>query len=165
MPHLLAVCGSLQRTSANLELLHALRACAPDGTDVEVFADLADVPPFNPDREDDPSPVLASWRAAVAGADAVVVATPEYAHGYPGVLKNALDWLVGGGDLYEKPVAVLNAARIASRGVVARDTLAEVLRTQGADVRHVATVVLDAEAGTYPERDLVAVLAVLDALT
>jgi chromate reductase, NAD(P)H dehydrogenase (quinone) len=64
----------------------------------------------------------------------LLIATPEYAHGLPGVLKNALDWVVGTGELYGKPVAILSAAPDAARAVHARADLERTLRAQGADV-------------------------------
>ncbi len=84
-----------------------------------------------------------AWRAAVTRADALVIATPEYAGGMPGVLKNALDWLVGTGELYDKPVALLSAAPSPERGANARRWLDEVVGYQGGHVMTSFTVTKD----------------------
>ena len=73
-------------------------------------------------------------RAQFAGAGIVLIATPEYAGGMPGSLKNALDWLVGSGELYEKSVVVVSAAPHAERGAHARQWVEDVVRMQGARV-------------------------------
>jgi NAD(P)H-dependent FMN reductase len=91
---------------------------------------MADIPAFSPDRDvEPPPPPVVTWRAALATADGVVFSTPEYAHGIPGALKNALDWVVGSGELYNKPVALLNPS---PESAFAHPQLAEVLRTMGA---------------------------------
>lgn len=108
---ILAVSGSLRAASTNTSLLRAAAALAPAGTTVELWGGLGDVPPFDPDRDVEPAPAaVADLRRALSAADAVLVSTPEYAHGVPGSLKNALDWLVGSGELMGKPFALLNAS-------------------------------------------------------
>ncbi len=86
-------------------------------------------------------------RSSIRAADAVIVSTPEYAHGLPGTLKNALDWLVGGMELTDKPVALLNAS---ARSVYAQAALREILVTMGARFVDPActTVALLAESRT-----------------
>lgn len=133
MLRVLGVSGSLQAGSTNTALLRVARERADDGVDVALYERLAAIPPFSPDIEPAPA-VVAEWRALVSSADAVLFATPEYAHGLPGVLKNALDWLVGSGDLYEKRVAILSAEPHAARAVHARADLERTLRAQGAEV-------------------------------
>ena len=87
------MCGSLQRRSANRAVLEVARAHAEAcGSAVHEYEHLAEVPAFNVDA---PDAVVADWRRRVAGADAVLIAAPEYAGGVAGVVKNALDWLVG----------------------------------------------------------------------
>lgn len=78
-------------------------------------------------------------REQIAAADAVVISSPEYAHGVPGALKNALDWLVSGVEIYGKPVALLNAS---PRSLFAQAQLAEILRTMGAELLDGTTVSL-----------------------
>ena len=107
---ILAVSGSLSGSSSNTALLQLLQQAAAKPAEVVLYGSLDDIPNFSPDRDHPTPPAVAAWRAAVSGADAVLIATPEYAGGMPGVLKNALDWLVGSGELYGKLAVVLSAA-------------------------------------------------------
>jgi NAD(P)H-dependent FMN reductase len=109
----------------------ATRAAAHEGN-VDDFGGLATIPAFNPEHDDPaPAPVTA-WRARLAAADAVLIATPEYAGSLPGALKNALDWIVGSAELYTKPVAVVSAGP--GGGALARTDLVRTLTWQGAHV-------------------------------
>jgi chromate reductase, NAD(P)H dehydrogenase (quinone) len=136
VPHearLLTVCGSLQDRSANRAALEAASAVAvAAGATVDDFDRLADVPAFDADRAGAPLEVVDDWRRRVAAADVVLVAAPEYAGAVAGAVKNAFDWLVGGGELYRKPVAVLSAGT--SGGLHARRMMAQTLTWQGAYV-------------------------------
>jgi NAD(P)H-dependent FMN reductase len=134
--HVVAISGSLKQSSSNSALVGALAERAPDL--VVPWSGLGALPHFTPD--DDGGAPVKSLRRAVADADAVLLATPEYAGGMPGVLKNALDWLVGTGELYEKPVVVLSAAPSPERGGNARAWVEQVLGYQGAHVRASFTV-------------------------
>ncbi len=108
--HLATICGSLQASSSNEALLRAATALAPVGMTLVAAPSIGDVPHYNPDFDVEPAPAaVAAFRAVVTAADAVVIATPEYAHEMPGVLKNALDWLVGSGEFVDKPVAIMSA--------------------------------------------------------
>jgi len=137
---LLTVSGSLRAVSANGAVLDAVARLAPAGVRVIRFAGLADLPAFNPDLDGEgaalPEPVDA-WRRAVATADALMICSPEYAHGVPGALKNALDWLVSGPDVPGLPVAVVNAT---TRAGIAHASLIETLRTMSASVVEAASV-------------------------
>lgn len=112
----LALAGSLRRDSCNLRLLDAAAACAPAGMTIDVYRDLAVIPLFNEDLEHAGGPALEAvrrLRAAVAGADGLLIATPEYNQSMPGVLKNVVDWLSRAAPdevLAGKPVAVLGAS-------------------------------------------------------
>lgn len=91
---------------------------------------MAELPLFNPDVDVDPAPVpVRALRDRIAEAGALIVSSPEYAHGVPGAFKNALDWLVSGVEIYGKPVALLNPS---PRSLFAHPQLAETLRTMGA---------------------------------
>ena len=143
MRRLLTVSGSLRAGSSNAALLSAAARLAPAGVTVSAYADLAALPAFSPDLEEGSQPLPASvvdWRAAIAGADAVLISSPEYAHGIPGSLKNALHWVVGGSEIVDKPVGVLSASA-ASR--FAHPQLIEVLKTMSASIVPEATVVID----------------------
>jgi NAD(P)H-dependent FMN reductase len=107
----LAVAGSLRAASSSAELLRALAQLAPAGVEIEIYDRLGEIPIFSPDLDVEPAPPsVADFRARLRAADAVVLCTPEYAFGMPGLLKNALDWLVSSGETYEKPVAALSCA-------------------------------------------------------
>jgi NAD(P)H-dependent FMN reductase len=160
--HVVALCGSLQATSGNTRLLQAVAAAAGDGVDVDVWDGLADVPPFRPDATDEGGPVVADLRQRLAAADLVLVATPEYAGGMPGTLKNALDWIVGSGELYGRAAVIISAAPTEGRGAGARRWTEETLRMQGADVRASFSVALPRDGA--PEALEAGVTAVVDAL-
>ena len=130
----LAISGSLRSQSINTSLLQALRLLAPSALDIVIYQDLAQIPPFNPDLEMAGGfYAVNKFRNALTESAMILVSTPEYAHGIPGVLKNALDWIVGTGELSDKPVVLVNAS---SRGVFAQAALREVLTTMNARVLH-----------------------------
>ena len=127
----LAICGSLQENSSNLALLRWAIANPPPGMHIELYDGLRYLPHFNPDLERDGSPsTVARLRRAVGGADALLIAMPEYGHRLPGSLKNAIDWLIGTGELEGKLVAITSAVAGPLRGrlglAALRDTLGAV---------------------------------------
>lgn len=126
---ILAISGSLRRVSSNTALLLAAAALAPPGVEVELYGGLGDLPHFNPDLENDEPPAVTELRRRVRAADGLLISSPEYAHGVPGVMKNALDWLVGGSEFPGKPVALLNAS---PRATHAQASLTETIRTMSA---------------------------------
>ncbi|HEY2515362.1 MAG TPA: NAD(P)H-dependent oxidoreductase [Polyangiaceae bacterium] len=114
---ILGVCGSLQAHSTNLDLLRAAAASAPAGVDVVLFDGLRDLPLFNPDLGDGSvPPAVEAWRKALRDSQAVLIATPEYGFSLPGALKNAIDWVIGTGELERKPVAITAAVNYPGRG-------------------------------------------------
>jgi chromate reductase len=107
------IVGSLRRQSWNRKLLEAAAALAPAATEVRISTAFADVPLFNEDLVGNEPEAVLRLRAEVADADALMIATPEYNGGAPGVLKNALDWLsmpLGGSVLEGKPVALMGTS-------------------------------------------------------
>ena len=143
MAQLLTVSGSLRTGSSNSTLLEAAARVAPDGVVVTPYTGLAALPAFSPDIEESGSmtpAAVAHWRAALAGADAVLFSSPEYAHGIPGVFKNALDWVVGSGELVEKRVGLLSPSAMSQ---FAHPQIVEVLRTMSAALVPRATLVID----------------------
>jgi NAD(P)H-dependent FMN reductase len=109
--HVLAISGSLRSASTNTAVLRTATAVAPRGVLVQLCDDVARLPHFSPDADDGAlPPVVTSFRAAVAGADALLFCTPEYAGALPGSFKNALDWCVGCVGIQGKPVAWINAS-------------------------------------------------------
>ena len=135
----LGLCGSLRAASINRAVLRAAVSVAPAGVRVELYPSLADLPLFNPDLDSGALAPVAQLRARIAAADAVLIASPEYAHGVSGVIKNALDWLVADDTWVNKPVAVLNAA---PRSQHAHAALCETLRTMSARVIESACIAL-----------------------
>ncbi|HJQ42227.1 MAG TPA: NAD(P)H-dependent oxidoreductase [Jatrophihabitantaceae bacterium] len=128
MTRILLVSGSTRAASSNTALLRTAAASAPDGVNTELYPGLASLPHFNPDDDHEPLPAsVAVLRAEVAASDAVLFCTPEYAGMLPGSMKNLLDWLVGGTEISDKPVAWVNAAADSRRGTGAQATLATVL--------------------------------------
>jgi NAD(P)H-dependent FMN reductase len=134
----LAISGSLRARSSNGTLLRALPLVAPPGVGFTFAESLDSLPFFNPDLEEAglPPPV-ARWRGEIRDHAALVICSPEYAHGVPGVLKNALDWLVGGTEISDKPVAVIQTSLPST---TAHASLVETLRVMGAIVVPEASV-------------------------
>ncbi|BCK69777.1 hypothetical protein Srufu_037300 [Streptomyces libani subsp. rufus] len=131
---LLALSGSLRARSSNGAVL---RSALTFWDGPATTADIGALPHFNPDLdgEDATPPVpVAALRTAAATADALLVVSPEYAHGVPGVLKNALDWLVSSGECVGKPVAVITASPFPTGGDHANAQLREVLRMMSGEV-------------------------------
>ncbi len=134
---ILAISGSLRRDSHNTRLLTGTRGLLPDGVELELFDQLGAIPPFSEDDEQTAPPAVAALKAAIAGADAVLVATPEYNASIPGQLKNALDWVsrpVATTPLRGKPAAVVGASTSLFGAVWAQAELRKVLSTIGARV-------------------------------
>jgi NAD(P)H-dependent FMN reductase len=135
--NLLTVCGSLRAGSASAEALAAAALLAA-GWEVRARRPLDELPFFHPDLEAAAPPEAAlAWRREIAWSQAILVSTPEYAHGVPGVLKNALDWLVGGVEIVGKPVGIFNATPPAT---YAGASLRETLRVMGAVVVEPASI-------------------------
>jgi NAD(P)H-dependent FMN reductase len=133
----LAISGSLRATSINSAFCRVAARLAPPAFQISVFADLGSLPLFNPDLESSPPLCVTSFRAAVRRSSALIIASPEYAHGISGVLKNALDWLVSFEGTVYKPVAVINTS---PRARHAYEALQEVLSTMSATCVREASV-------------------------
>lgn len=124
---LLLVSGSTRSASTNTAALRTAALVAPKGVTAVLFEGLADLPAFNPDDDAQrPHPAVRHLREQIAAAHAVVFSTPEYAGALPGSFKNLIDWTVGSGELYRKPVACINVAA-PGRGETAYAELARVL--------------------------------------
>jgi chromate reductase len=111
--NVLAIAGSLRKGSYNRALIRAAQKQAPAGMAITIH-DLDDIPLYNADVEaaGDP-PGVAAFKQAIAGADGVLIATPEYNHGVPGVMKNAIDWAsrpARAAPLNTKPVGLIGAS-------------------------------------------------------
>lgn len=159
--NILALSGSLRAASINSALLRAAARLAPPGMTVTVFDGLADLPLFNPDLESDPPAAVTHFRSRVAAADALLVASPEYAHGVTGPMKNALDWLVSFEPFAGKPLAVLNASPRAHHADAA---LREILRTMAAVIVEPASVTIPLVGAGLDEAGMMSSAAVTDQL-
>ena len=106
---ILGLSGSLRAASSNTAVLQGMLTLDLPNLEFELFSQLSELSHFNPDLdvEPEPSPVQ-NFRSELRRVQAVVISTPAYAHSLPGPLKNAIDWIVRSGELYEKPVAIVN---------------------------------------------------------
>lgn len=129
MTRILGISGSLRAASLNSLLLRAAARAAPVGVSVELYEAIGTLPLFNADLDATAVPAVAALRFALNAADAVLIASPEYAHGVSGVMKNALDWMVANETFVGKPVALLNAS---PRATLAQAALRETLVTMSA---------------------------------
>ena len=135
---ILGISGSLRRGSYNTSLLGAAASLLPDNVEFEVWGRLKEVPPYDEDDDTEEAPAaVAAFREAIAGADAVLFATPEYNSSVPGQLKNAIDWAsrpLATNPLRNKPVAVVGASTGAFGAVWSQAELRKVLAATGARV-------------------------------
>jgi chromate reductase len=134
----LAISGSLRSGSYNTTLLRAAAEVAPEDVEVVLYDGLKAIPPYDEEDDVDIAPAaVADFREALAEADAIVFATPEYNGSIPGVLKNALDWAsrpFATNALRNKPVTVVGASTGGFGAVWAQADLRRVLKTIGARV-------------------------------
>jgi len=128
---ILCISGSLRASSYNTAALHAIKLLTPDYIEIVIFKGISELPHFNPDIENDPVASISELQCAIYNADGLIIASPEYAHGIPGCLKNALDWLVGSEAFPFLPVALINTS---PRAHHAQDALREVLLTMSANL-------------------------------
>ena len=131
------VSGSTRSGSTNTAALRTIAELAPPTVKASLYEGLTDLPAFVPDA--DGGPLVEDLRRQLAEADAVLICSPEYAGTLPGSLKNLIDWTVGSGELYRKPVAFINVAA-AGRGSGADATLRTVLGYVDADIIEAACV-------------------------
>jgi chromate reductase len=134
---ILAISGSLRLASINSALLRAAARLSPPNVEVRLFRTVGELPLFNPDLEPRMPPQVSALHAEVAASDALLIASPEYAHGVTGTIKNALDWLVSFEPFIHKPVAVLNAS---PRAHHADESLRETLKTMSAVIVEEASI-------------------------
>ena len=139
MIKILAISGSLRQVSSNTALLKAAIALSPPNIEIKLYSGLNDLPHFNPDLELIEPPSVNDLRAQIKWADGLLISSPEYAHGVPGVLKNALDWLVSGEEFVGKAIALINAS---PRATHAQAALAEIMTTMSGKIVPEASITL-----------------------
>jgi chromate reductase len=160
---ILGIAGSLRAGSHNMQLLRLAAEELPEGVDLVVFDGLAEIPAFDQDLEDLAPDAVDALKAAIAEADGILVATPEYNGSIPGALKNAFDWVsrpIAESPIRTKPIAVIGASTSAFGAVWAQRELKKVLGVMGARVLDVELPVAKAERRlTEPDLELRAGLA------
>ncbi len=145
---ILGIAGSLRAGSHNTQLLRLAAEELPEGVELVVFDGLAEIPAFDQDLEDLAPDAVDGLKAAIAEADAILIATPEYNGSIPGALKNALDWVsrpIAESPIRRKPVAVIGASTSAFGAVWAQRELKKVLGVMGARVLDVELAVAKAD--------------------
>ena len=136
MGTIIGLCGSLRRASFNLMLLHAAVEAAPPGTSIEIES-IRDIPLYDGDVEAQGTPpAVQRLKDRIAGADGVLIVTPEYNNSMPGVLKNAIDWLSRpasdiGRVFRGRPVALMGATPGPGGTALSQAAWLPVLRTLG----------------------------------
>jgi len=135
---LLALSGSLRRGSYNTAAIEVLKELSPDYIDF-VIGSIKDLPLFNPDMEDLHIPALVELKSNIAQASGLIIASPEYAHGISGPMKNTLDWLVSGVEFPYKPIMLINTS---PRAFHALEALKEVLTTMSGNIIESACVAI-----------------------
>jgi NAD(P)H-dependent FMN reductase len=135
---------------------------------VSIYGELATLPPFNSDLDNRAPASVTRFRAQLQACDAVLISSPEYAHGVPGVLKNALDWVVGSGELIDKPIALINAS---GRATYAWASLRETLTVMSARVIVAASITVPLDGRNLDSNGIVgdatlsaALISAIDAL-
>jgi len=137
---IVAISGSLRAGSSNHAILNFLKSLTPPTIDYVIYDGLASLPHFDPGLDgDDPPEKVTELRELLAGADGIIICTPEYAYGVPGSLKNALDWTVSSGSLVDKPLALITAS---TGGENAHRALLLILGALSANVLENATLLI-----------------------
>lgn len=158
---LLALCGSLRRASLNAMLLRATQRLAPANIQITLYPSLGDLPLFNPDIADTENAAVIRLRDVIMRNDGLIIASPEYARGVSGVMKNALDWMVGNESFIDKPVMLLNAS---PRAHHAFDALRLTLQTMSANVIDEAQVAVQIMGTKLNEDGIVNDLSIAESL-
>jgi chromate reductase, NAD(P)H dehydrogenase (quinone) len=138
---LLAISGSLRAASHNTAVLVAAKRLAPDGIAIDLFDGIGELPFFNSDLETPERlpETVSMFRQIVGATDGLLISSPEYARGVSGVMKNALDWLVGSSEFPGKSVALINTSPRATHALAA---LTLTLETMSANVVRDASITL-----------------------
>jgi len=159
---IVAISGSLRAGSHNTAVLRAICRLAPSDVSIEFFDGIGQLPFFNSDLEATALPKeVDSFRRTIGEADGLLISSPEYARGVSGVMKNALDWLVGSHEFPGKPVALINTSPRASHALAA---LTLTLETMSANMIAAASVTLPLIGTDHDSASIVANPEFADAL-
>ncbi|WP_054026027.1 NADPH-dependent FMN reductase [Bacillus sp. FJAT-28004] len=140
---ILAISGSLRQSSSNTSLMNAIIGLAPENIKFTIYGELGDLPHFNPDIDIEEGPVpVKGLRTLLNEVDGVLICTPEYGNGVPGVLKNALDWLVSTTAFMNKPTAVISASPTPMGGDKAHASLLLTLKMINAEIVEGGTLII-----------------------
>lgn len=133
--NIVALVGSIREESYNLALVKSMQERYQGKMNITI-ANIAELPHFNQDKEEDPGEVVQSFKKLIAESDAVIIATPEYNWSIPGVLKNALDWLSRVDKVMVKKPAMIVGASIGQVGTLrAQLHLRQMLASPGIQAR------------------------------
>jgi chromate reductase len=148
---ILAISGSLRAASLNSALLRAMARLANDDVQINIYEGIGDLPLFNPDIEASDPAAVAAFRGQIISADALLIASPEYAHGITGVMKNALDWMVSCEAFVHKPVAIINAS---PRATFADAALREIVTMMSAEIIEEASITVPIIGAGFDEEGI-----------
>jgi len=123
---ILAISGSTRQNSTNHRLIKAIAEISKDFFELQLYNNISSLPHFNPDNDNEQvDKEVINFRQMLNEADGIIICTPEYAHGVPGTLKNAIDWTVGTNEFYHKPTMLITASTDGEKG---HEALLETLR-------------------------------------
>jgi chromate reductase, NAD(P)H dehydrogenase (quinone) len=126
---------------------------APDRIELSIYNGMGELPHFNPELDDELAiAAVRDWRTQIQSADGVLFCTPEYAHGIPGSLKNALDWIVSSGEFMHKPTAVISASPSPDGGAKANASLLQTLRVMMAEIADGSMLCIPAVYSKFNDR-------------
>jgi NAD(P)H-dependent FMN reductase len=130
----LAISGSTRQNSSNHRLINAITELFADRIEITIFEGLSQLPHFNPDQNNENvSTLVTDFRNMIRNAAAIIICTPEYAHGIPGSLKNAIDWTVSSGEFSHKPTVLITASTDGKFGHYALLETLQVLEAKNVD--------------------------------
>jgi chromate reductase len=108
---IVAICGSTRQNSINHSLIQAITAIGTEDLQISLYDGIGSLPQFNPDDDvEDVAIEVANFRKQLDKSDGILICTPEYAHGVPGSLKNAIDWTVSSSNFPQKPTMLITAS-------------------------------------------------------
>lgn len=149
---ILAISGSLRKASLNTMLLRAVARLAPPDIQVTLYRGLGELPLFTPDIDADSIAAVTEFRTQIIASDALLIASPEYAHGVTGAIKNGLDWMVGNESFVDKSIALLNTS---PRATHAQAALRETISTMSALTIEAACITVPLLGSGLDEDDIV----------